>query len=176
MDRWALLLWGKVCVLKGKKANIHFIRKAENWMPGITKSMITIFPHSYRSRLVASKTFLVASAGCRRPPSLPDCHFLSPSAFVSFIPSFSQPVCVCPSLSGSSSLLRLSDISVYRWFQSCIRSSYCYYMFKKKEKKAARCHFLSSIVQRRVPRLICVFVFGPFHLRLESSSQQSGEA
>lgn len=44
MDRWPPLLWGKVCVLKGRKANIHFIRKKENWMLGITKSMITISP------------------------------------------------------------------------------------------------------------------------------------
>lgn len=44
MDRWALLLWGKERVLKGRKTSIHFIRKEENWMPGITKSMITIFP------------------------------------------------------------------------------------------------------------------------------------
>lgn len=43
LDRWALLLWGKVCVLKGRKANIHFIRKQENWMLGIRKSMITVF-------------------------------------------------------------------------------------------------------------------------------------
>lgn len=56
------------------------------------------------------------------------------------------------------------------------RSSYCYCMFKKKKKKAARCHFLSSIMQRQVPRLICVFIFSPLYLSLESSSQQSGEA
>lgn len=43
LDRWALLLWGKVCVLKGRKANIPFIRKQENWMLGIQKSMITVF-------------------------------------------------------------------------------------------------------------------------------------
>lgn len=43
LNRWALLLWEKVCVLKGRKANIHFIRKQENWMQGIKKSIITVF-------------------------------------------------------------------------------------------------------------------------------------
>lgn len=43
LDRWALLLWGKVCVLKSGKSNINFIRKQENWLLGIRKSMITVF-------------------------------------------------------------------------------------------------------------------------------------
>lgn len=135
-DRWALLLWGNVWVLKGRKANIHFIRKEEYWTPDITKSMITIFPTPAGQQLWLQKAFLVASAGRRRSPSLPDCHFQSSSAFFSSVPSFSQPASVCPSLSGSSSPLSPRWHICVSTVSGLHRSSrYCYCMFKKKRKK-----------------------------------------
>lgn len=126
---------------------------------------------------MASKTFLVASTGCGCLPSLPDCHYLSSSAFV-FITSFSPPVCRSIPLWIILPASPRWHICVSMVSQLHHRSSYCYYKFKKnkkQKKKAARCHFLSVVVQRRLPRLIWVLVFGPFVLSHPVSSQAKHE-
>lgn len=141
MDRWALLLWGKVCVLKGRKANIHFIRKEENWMLGITKSMITIFPTLTGQELWLQKRFYwpQRDAGIR-PLCLTVTFYPCLHLYHSSPPFHSLSLSVHPSLDHPPCFTWLTNL--------CIDGF----------RATSQVILLSSIVQRQVPRLICVFV------------------
>lgn len=126
LDRWALLLWGKVCVLKGRKANLsRFIRKQENWMLGMTKSMITVFAllqvksggfksiHSSLSWMMESTCFVWLSL------FIPVCIHLFHSLLFMACPYSSIPLWIIL-------LFLLAEISVYRWFQNSITGHLCF--------------------------------------------------
>lgn len=171
LDRWALLLWGKVCVLKGRKANIHFIRKQENWMLGIRKSMITVFAllqvksGGFKSIHRHDGVDLL----CLTVTVYPVCIHLIHSLFFMACPHLSIPQWII-------FLFLFVEISVNRWFQNSITGQLLLLHIDRKNTiknlitiaDVTRCSFPLS-VQRLVPRLISSFFFGVIHLHLSNS-------